>query len=290
MSIKVWVVGHNGLLGSQMCEVLESNDIEYVGTGSEFNTMDLGVVVEYATENKVTHIINCAAYTDVVGAEIDSISASMLNTVLPMKLAQASAHLGLKLIHFSTDYVFNGNNTTPYTEDDVAQPLNVYASTKNVADKYIETNMDKYFIFRIAGLYGKHGNNFVHAIIAMANTDSSTLNIVSDNAMSPTNAENLCNNIITKVIAIDSDKYGMYNYTDVGGISWFDFATVIANQASSVGLCKQVKVMPIPTQNFGANVTRPLYSVLDTTKVSDTLGFSLVNWHNAVCKYIDSIK
>lgn len=226
-------------------------------------------------------IINPAAYTNVDGCESNEEAAFKANAIGARNLAIAAEEVNAKLIHISTDYVFGGNGTTPYTEYDLPSPVSVYGKTKLAGENYIKEFCSRYFIVRTAWLYGYNGKNFVKTIINAAK-EKDHLDVVDDQRGNPTNAEDLAYHILK--IAL-TEEYGVYHCTGTSECSWYDFAKKIVEYA---GINCTVK--PIASNELTRKAKRPAYSSLDNMMLRCTVGDEMREWQEALKMFIENMK
>lgn len=229
-------------------------------------------------------VINAAAYTAVDRAESEPELARSINAEAPAAMAEACAETGAWLIHYSTDYVFDGTASQPYTEDDPASPLNVYGRTKLEGEQAIRAALDRHLIFRTGWVYANHGENFLNTMLRLGG-ERDELNIVSDQTGAPTYAgsiaeatEKVLHNLVTKPSGCD-DKAGTYHMTCGGRTSWFEFARAIFEQT---GRLDGIRVNPIATADYPAPARRPMFSVLSNEKLERVFGVALDPWDVAL--------
>jgi dTDP-4-dehydrorhamnose reductase len=287
----IWLIGNKGMLGTELSLMLEKTDIPFIGTDRDVDITSLAALENFAEESAsrirpVTWIINCAAYTAVDKAEDDADSCRKINTDGPANIALCTKQLGAKMIHISTDYVFDGKGNRPYREDDPTNPIGVYGRAKRDGELAVMCNNPRSYIIRTAWLYGRHGNNFVSTMLRLMN-ERSEISVVDDQRGSPTFARGLASAIIQIVKAGDSLPFGIYHYTDLGDITWFDFAREIYRQGRSLGLVnKDCAVRPCTSAEYPAKVKRPAYSVLDKTKIQHALGIDIPEWNESLKDYL----
>lgn len=275
---KVLVTGANGQLGSEI-KVLATNykSFDFVFTDiDDFPLDDTGVIeINYKKINPDI-VINCAAYTAVDKAENDSELSDKINHLAIATLAKLCSENDVKLIHISTDYVFDGNSPVAYKEDHIPNPQNVYGVTKLLGEKACQSLCPDSIIIRTAWVYSEFGNNFVKTMLRLMQ-ERESLNVVNDQIGSPTYAADLAQVILT---ILDSQKwvYGLYHYSNSGEISWFDFANDIKNIASL-----SCTLTGVPASNYPTPAQRPAYSLLDKTKIENVYGI-------IVPPYIESLK
>ena len=230
-------------------------------------------------------IVNAAAYTDVDGAESETDAAHTVNGIGPGVLAEEASRLGARLVHFSTDYVFDGEKSTPYTEDDPPNPLNVYGSSKLEGEEAIRQGADRYMILRTSWIYGLHGRNFLRTILRLAR-ERDEIRVVDDQFGAPTPswavAEAVC-----RIIEDDRDATGLYHVSCAGQTSWYGFArSILAQLPDERGA--GCRVIPIPASEYPARVKRPRWSVLSNLRLERTFGFTIPDWTEALVRTIRS--
>jgi len=277
----VLVTGANGQLG-QAIQFVAGNypKIEFVFCSS----LDLDITNKENCESvfetiKPDFCINAAAYTAVDKAESEPEKAVLINVIGAKNLAESCKKADAKLIHISTDFVFDGSKKEPYNEADLPNPKGVYGRTKLEGEKAIQETFDAYFIIRTSWVYSQFGNNFMKTMLRLA-SERSSLNVVNDQIGTPTNAVDLANAIL-KIIEskTSNDQYGIYNFSNEGQCSWFDFAKKIF-EINEV----KIDLNPIPTTQFPTPAERPKYSVLDKTKFKKTFGFAIQSWETSIAK------
>ena len=289
----IWLIGNKGMLGTEISRMLEEFSLEYTGTDREVDITSPGALLDFALErtgsNKIEWIINCAAYTAVDKAEDDTELCARLNADGPANIAATAKKIGARLIHVSTDYVFHGDGTRPYREDDPTDPTGVYGLTKRDGENRALAENDATYIVRTAWLYGQYGNNFVATMLRLMK-EKENLSVVDDQRGTPTWAADLARTLIAFINAEKEGRaapYGIYHYTNEGNISWFDFASEIYRKGTELGLLsKPCTVNPCTSDQFPAKVKRPTYSVLDKTLIKKTLGIEIPEWQESLEKYL----
>ena len=278
---KIIITGCNGQLGREMNRLYAGNtDIELINTDvGELDITSIDAVMKLAKEVKPYAIINCAAYTAVDACETNQDIAFKVNTIGPRNLAIAARETGAKLLHVSTDYVFDGTKETPYYESDPICPQSVYGSTKAEAEKMVQQMADRYFILRTAWLYGD-GKNFAKTMLRLAETND-TVKVVGDQYGTPTSAYELAKGIDSLLF---SDNYGLFHATCEGSCNWAEFAAEIFRLAG-----KDTKVQAITTAEYGAPANRPAHSVLENYMFKMTNGYLFADWHDAIEKYLKEL-
>ena len=281
----IWIIGCNGMLGREVSGLFEKENIPFIGTDMDCDITDISALSEFAKGKDISWIINCSAYTNVDKSEEEEPKAYSINAAGAANIAQTASAVGAKLIHISTDYVFNGQGNSPYKESDAKQPLGAYGRTKSAGEDLVAAKTDKYFIIRTAWLYGKNGNNFVHTMLRLF-TEKDSLNVVADQKGTPTWAGTLAL-LIKKIIETDSVKYGIYHCTDEGETTWYDFACAIQKYAFDSGLIsKKIPINPVPSSEYPAKTERPKYSVLSKEKIKSEFSFIPDNWDTILKNYI----
>ena len=278
----VLVTGANGQLG-QAIKFVAGNypKIDFVFCSSS----DLDITNNENCETvfktiKPDFCINTAAYTAVDKAELESEKAHLINCIGSKNLAESCKKANAKLIHISTDFVFDGSKKEPYNEADLPNPKGVYGRTKLEGEKAIQEAFDAYFIIRTSWVYSQFGNNFMKTMLRLA-SERTSLSVVNDQIGTPTNAVDLANAILKIVESKTSnDQYGIYNFSNEGQCSWFDFAKKIF-EINEV----KIDLNPIPTTQFPTPAERPKYSVLDKTKIKTTFGIAIQSWEDSIKKY-----
>ncbi|MGO3706440.1 MAG: dTDP-4-dehydrorhamnose reductase [Mesonia hippocampi] len=272
---KVLVTGADGQLGK--CFRAEQsaypNIAFYFVNKTELDISSPVAVQAFFLENKFDYCINCAAYTDVETAEEAREQAFLVNAVGVENLAKCCRQNNLTLIHFSTDYVFDGTAKQPYSEADTPNPINVYGASKLKGENLIKEQLATYFIFRISWLYSSYNKNFYTSILNLANTHK-TLNITTEQTGTPTNATDVAK-MVLKLIAKNNTKYGVYHYTNKGQATWFTFAKEIVKNA---GLTTKVN----PVDYYPTKAKRPVFSVLDLTKFEKTFQKTSPLWEDSL--------
>jgi len=282
---RILITGANGQLGKELRKIsLASPDSEYFFLSKDEMPIQAAQKVDEIFEKiRPTHCINCAAYTAVDKAESEKEKAFLINSEAVGILASACKSSKTKLFHISTDYVFDGNSSNPLKEDDTTNPINVYGQSKLSGELLALKNNEDTVIIRTAWLYSSFGNNFVKTMIRLMK-ERDAINVVSDQIGSPTYAGDLANAILKIII---SGKFipGVYNYSNEGQISWFEFASSIRELIGSSCIVK-----PIPASQYPTPAKRPHYSLLDKTKIKNTYGLEIADWKSSLVKCIDQIK
>jgi dTDP-4-dehydrorhamnose reductase len=288
----IWLIGNKGMLGTELSQVLEQRGLAWVGTDREVDITDPAAIDAFIEKQQpITWLVNCAAYTAVDKAEDDADVCRRLNAGGPDALARAANRINARLLHFSTDYVFNGRGTAPYKEEDPTDPIGVYGLTKRDGETAILANHGASYILRTAWLYGRHGANFVATMLRLMN-EREEVRVVNDQRGSPTWANDLANVAVDLIMRADSGKslgYGIYHYTNEGAISWFEFAEAIYAQGKKLGLISGAcAVQPCSSAEYPSRVVRPAYSVLNKGKIKRTLGMVIPRWDESLKRYLET--
>lgn len=285
----IWLIGCKGMLGTEIARQLKENNIEFKGTDIDVDITSLEALDGFASSlSGLKYIINCSAYTAVDKAESESDFARLLNEKGPENIASVAKKYGAKMIHISTDYVFDGTGSTPRTEDMPIAPIGVYGVTKADGEKAVTSTTDEYYILRTAWLYGWAGKNFVYTMIRAMNTHNA-VKVVNDQKGTPTFAADLAS-VIIQIIKKDDVPYGIYHCTDLGEITWWDFTNEIKRQGIEKGWItnKDCVVNPCTTDEYPTPAKRPAYSVLSKDKIQKTLGIALPDWKESLSKFLSS--
>lgn len=275
--MRILVTGSNGQLGSEMV-ALQAQQTHHQWFNLDINELDItdkNAVEQFVVNNKIDGIINCAAYTNVDKAEEDLALCYKVNRDAPQYLAQAIEKVGGFIIHISTDYVFDGTNNIPYTEQDKPNPVTIYGKSKIEGEQYVCESCKQHIIIRTAWVYSSYGKNFVKTMIKLGK-EKSSLGVIFDQIGSPTYARDLAKAIIT--IVNQGIKPGIYNFSNEGVISWYDFTKHI-HQLANITSCK---VVPIHTADYPTLAQRPHFSVLDKTKIKNTYNIEIPYWRDSL--------
>lgn len=292
--MKILVTGALGQLGTTIRNYArkldETNDYfftDIVGNNIDVYPLDVTKkkdVLKYINDNNIDLVINCAAYTNVEKAETDNISAYELNTLPPQYIASEMKKRNGWLIQISTDYVFGLEPyNTPCNESRKGTPIGAYGNTKKIGEDFIIKENCKYIILRTSWLYSEYGNNFMKTIIKKINENQNPIKVVDDQIGTPTYATDLSNAIITIVKRIEKDNdeslVGIYNYSNEGACSWYDFAYEISSEYASY---KKNCVVPCKSSEFESKVKRPSYSVLDKSKIKRVFNIEIPHWRKSL--------
>lgn len=278
------ITGANGQLGNEM-RVLSKQHTEYTYFFTDIEELDIcdeQAVDDFVSQNQIDIIVNCAAYTAVDNAEDNMELSAKLNSIAPGYLARAAQKRGAGIIQVSTDYVFDGTNHIPYTEDEPTCPASVYGSTKLDGERNVIDICEKAAIVRTAWLYSTFGNNFVKTMIRLGR-ERDTLGVIFDQVGTPTYALDLAVAIFAMIKK--GIVPGIYHFSDEGVCSWYDFTKTI-HRLASITTCK---VNPLHTADYPTKAARPHYSVLDKTKIKNTYGIEIPHWEESLSACIDQL-
>lgn len=277
--INVLVTGGKGQLAScikTIAEGLEGYHFKYVDL-DELDITKPAQVNKFFEVEKVSFCVNCAAYTAVDKAEAEIELASRVNEIGAKNLAEACYRQGAILIQVSTDFVFDGNQTKLYTEEDVPHPLGVYGVTKLQGEKAVSNILKEHFIIRTSWLYSEHGQNFLKTMLRLGE-ERNSLSVVCDQIGTPTYAGDLAE-VIIKIIIGDHKGFGTYHYSNEGVASWYDFAKAIFDESNS-----EVKLLPIKSEAYPTPAKRPNFSVMDKSKIKKELQIEIPYWRDSLKK------
>lgn len=282
---KVLVTGAGGQLGRELQRLGEAYPaFTFLFTTREQLAVDQpGQVQDYFDTHRPDWCINCAAYTAVDKAETDTTAAFRINGDAPGYLAKACRANGARLIHISTDYVFDGSRPTPLKEDDPTGPINVYGASKLQGEQQVlQEYRDGAVIIRTSWVYSEFGNNFVKTMIRLMNQKPS-IGVVDDQIGSPTYAADLADAIL-RILSARKFIPGVYHYSNEGRVSWFQFALAIRFLIES-----PCQVKPIPSSDFPTPARRPAWSLLDKTLIRDSYGVPIKPWEQSLASCINRL-
>lgn len=284
---KLALIGANGMLARMVRHVAPSAYDVIPFDLPDFDITERDLVLSAMTHLRPHFIVNCAAYTDVDGCEKNEELALRVNGRGPGYLAEAALETGATLVHISTDYVFAGDKTEPYFEDDPTGPLSSYGRSKLEGERAIlASGLARYFIIRTSWLYGPGGKNFVETILRLAG-EREELRIVADQLGSPTYTEDLANAIFSLLETEDARRpYGIYHVSNAGSCSWYEFAVEIVRLARLNKLPVKVeRIIPISTEDYPLPAKRPSYSVFSKQKYETITGRTIPEWRESLIKY-----
>ena len=280
--MRVLVTGVKGQPGYDVMNELAKRGYEGVGVDvDEMDITDARKVDEVITKAQVDKVVHCAAYTAVDAAEDNVELCRRVNAEGTENIAKVCKRLDLPMVYLSTDYVFDGEGERPWEPDDERDPLNVYGQTKYEGELAVERNLDKYFIVRIAWVFGVNGKNIIKTMLNLAQNHD-TITVVDDQVGSPTYTYDLARLLVDM---IETEKYGRYHATNEGLCTWYEFAKEIFRQAGV-----DVKVVPVTSEQFQAKARRPHNSRMNKDKL-EAMGFQrLPSWQDALSRYLKIIR
>ena len=290
--MRVLVLGSNGQIGRCLQDQLKKNNFEIIYTSRK--KIDISNFDD--TRKKITNInpnviVNASAYTNVDMAEEDMVNANIVNNLAIANLANISSTFGYWLIHISTDYVFDGKSTTPYSEKDKVNPQSAYGLSKLKGELAIRSSKCNYLIFRTSWVFSEYGNNFLSNMLKLGSSNKK-LSIISDQLGCPTYAQDFAKVIDTVLGKIYNKKIysDLFHFCGDQPCSWYDFANYIFEEAKILGFKTPNSLNPISTEMYPAKAARPLYSVLDCKKIKKSLKIDLSNWRNGIKEALLNIK
>ncbi|MDN3593915.1 dTDP-4-dehydrorhamnose reductase [Zunongwangia endophytica] len=282
--VSILVTGASGQLG-QSIKKISPRFPEFhfhFKDSSELNIGDKKALKTAFENQKIDYCINCAAYTQVDKAESDKEKANLINNEAISILSELCQEFKVTLIHISTDFVFEGTKNIPYTESDQTNPQSIYGKTKLAGEKAIHQNLEQYFIFRTSWLYSEFGHNFMKSMLKYGQ-EKKQLSVVYDQVGTPTYAVDLAE-FILKIISSKSNQYGIYNYSNEGIASWYDFAFNIF-RISGI----KIDLKPIKSEEYLTPAKRPSYSVLDKTKAKTIFQVEIPHWQDSLAKALQEL-
>ena len=278
----VWIIGAFGMLGSAVASAFEKKGLKTLKTGrQDADIGDIDALRSFSENKGVTHIINCAAYTKVDLAEKEEALAFRINAKGPENVGRIAMEIGAKVLHFSTDYVFDGTSETPYFENIDVSPMNVYGKSKSEGEQRLLKTFPQACIIRTSWLFGLNGENFISKMLHLMETKKE-LRVVQDQFGRPTFCEDLAQ---AAVLLLDAS--GTFHFANREATNWYEFTRSIYDEAKKSGFSVNCeKIIPVSSDQFPTLAKRPQYSVLDTTKIEGVLGLSPRPWKEALKDYI----
>ena len=287
--MRVLITGSNGQLGSEIKELaLEYKNLECIFKDlPELDICDTDALNTFIIDQHINAVINCAGYTAVDKAEENPEIAEQVNSKGVLNLVNALEKVDGKLIHISTDYVFDGNHSQPYNESDSVSPIGVYGETKRAGELAVLNSSIDALVIRTSWLYSAYGNNFVKTMLRIGNKKKS-IQVVSDQKGTPTYAKDLaktCLDILSDASSTNLSKKGsLYHYSNEGVTSWYDFATAIM-EISNI----DCQLISIETKDYPTQARRPMYSVLDKSKIKSDFKVTIPHWRDSLANCIKKI-
>lgn len=286
--MKILIVGAGGQVGWEL-QRQQHPQRELIALGrAELDVCDAECVDRKVAEIRPDWIINASAYTAVDKAESEEALAHQVNAQGAANLAQAAKAHGARLLHISTDFVFDGLQSHPYQPQDTVNPAGVYGASKLAGEQAVsELLADDTLIVRTAWVYSSHGNNFIKTMLRLM-SERDALGVIDDQVGTPTWAAELAKVIY---LAVDKDLRGIYHWTDTGVASWYDLSVAIYEQGKSTGLIdRKVTINPIPTEAYPLPAQRPAYSVLDKRSLREAVGYTGLHWREALALMLKEMK
>ena len=282
----IWLIGNKGMLGNDVEKLLKERGLTYWASDNEVDISDYKALEKFGKDKEIKWIINCSGYTKVDKAEEEIDEAFKINKDGVRNIALFSAKRQIKLIHISTDYVFDGRQkvgAVAYREEDKNNPINIYGKSKLAGEEEIRKILNEHFIIRTAWLYGLQGNNFVYAMLRLFK-ERDVIKVVDDQWGSPTYTADLAGAIL-RIIEDDSFSYGIYHFTNAGMTNWYEFARIIYKKAQRLGLIednKKIEIQPVKTEDYPTTARRPRCSVLSIEKIEKEFNLKIRNWDVAL--------
>lgn len=288
----IWLIGNKGMLGSEIEEILKEQWFTYWASDREVDITDYKALEKFGKDKKIEWVVNCSGYTQVDRAEEKIDNAFRINQDGVRNIALFCQKRNIKLIHISTDYVFDGRKDIPdsYSEEDIPNPQGVYSQSKLAGEVEINKLFNRYFVIRTAWLYGKTGSNFVNTMLRLFK-ERGLVKVVDDQWGSPTYTKDLAE-VIIKIIKNESNQYGVYHFTNEGRTTWYGFAKEIYRQAKEIDLIekdKEVKVIPIKTEEYPTAAERPKNSILSKEKIKQTFHIDIRPWDEALEDFLKEL-
>jgi len=276
--LNILVTGSKGQVGSELQEIAPSYEYNFYFTDRDsLDITDKERIAAFVKDNRVDVIINAAAYTAVDKAEEDRINADKVNHLATKYLAEIAKEKNIKLIHISTDYVFDGKNYKPYNEDDTTNPNGVYGETKLAGEKAMqEVNPQNSIVIRTSWVYSSFGANFVKTMLRLGK-EKEQLGVIFDQVGTPTYARDLAKAILDTVPQVNNETVEIYNYSNEGALSWYDFAKEIMRMAKL-----DCAINPIETKEYPTPAVRPHYSLLNKAKIKNEFNLTIPYWKDSL--------
>jgi dTDP-4-dehydrorhamnose reductase len=281
----IWLIGNKGMLGQGVEKLFKGKRLSYLASDKEVDITNYPILQEFTKNIELAWIINCSGYTEVDKAEKEIEKAFQINRDGVRNISKIALEKQAKLVHISTDYVFDGEKDMPlsYMEDDKTEPINIYGESKLAGEREIKENLEEYFIIRTAWLYGIGGKNFVSTMLKLFK-EKEEIRVVSDQWGSPTYTVDLAE-VILKSINHDSNNFGIYHFTNEGVTNWYEFAREIYRKSKKLGIIdsnKEVEIRAIETKEYPTPAQRPKCSLLSKEKIKRELSLDIRNWEDAL--------
>jgi dTDP-4-dehydrorhamnose reductase len=284
----IWLVGNRGMLGSEVHRRLQAEKLDHVATDLEVDITDPQALSAFSGPLALSWIVNCSAYTAVDRAEDEPEQAFRINAEGVRNLALTARLKKARLLHISTDYVFDGRKEGVYLETDTPNPSGIYGHSKLQGELFIRENIDSHVILRTAWLYGPDGSNFVRTMLRLFQ-ERDEVTVVADQWGSPTLAGDLAD-VILQIITGDTLEYGTFHFTNEGRTNWFEFASLILELAGKHHLIdREVRLLPITTEQYPTKALRPANSYLSKEKIKAVFGIPVRPWQEALTEFIGGL-
>jgi len=284
----IWLVGNRGMLGTEIHRRLRAYKLQHVATDLDVDIADRQALSEFSGPLALSWIVNCSAYTAVDRAEDEPEQAFRINAEGVRNLAWVARQKKSRLLHISTDYVFDGRKEGAYLETDTPNPSGIYGRSKLQGELYVRENIDSHVILRTAWLYGPDGNNFVRTMLRLFQ-ERDEVRVVADQWGSPTLAGDLADTIL-KVMMRETFQYGTFHFTNEGRTNWFEFATLILELGGKHHLLdREVRLIPIKTEQYPTKAMRPANSYLSKEKIKAVFGIPVRPWQEALESFMNSL-
>jgi dTDP-4-dehydrorhamnose reductase len=289
----IWLIGNKGMLGNDVEKLLKERGLTYWASDKEVDIGDYKALEKFGKDKKIKWVVNCAGYTTVDKAEEEIDEAFRINKDGARNIALFSAKRQIRLIHISTDYIFDGDkeDVRGYREDDKANPLSVYGKSKLAGEEEIKKVLNEFFIIRTAWLYGLNGHNFIFTMLGLFQKKEK-VEVVDDQRGSPTYANDLAK-VILKIIQSGSKKYGIYHFSNEGVTNWCEFARAIYSKAKKLGLIsndKKLEIKAIKTEEYPTAAARPKNSILTDDKIKKEFNLDIRDWKEALDDFLSLLK
>tara|TARA_B100001059_G_scaffold235416_1_gene280926 strand:- start:1955 stop:2806 length:852 start_codon:yes stop_codon:yes gene_type:complete len=283
--MKILVTGASGQLGQEFQNnISKSKDDFYFTDEFDLDISNKNRILNYISENQIDLIINCAAYTNVNESEINKKRALKVNSNAIKNLVEICEEKKLKMIHFSTDYVYNSDSIDPVQEDSYVNPINYYGFSKREGEKIIEKSSSDLIIIRTSWLYSIYGNNFVKTMIKKGRNEDKVF-VINDQFGCPTYSKDLVDCTLNIIASNKFNKYKVYNFSNEGYTSWYDFTKKIFELMKI-----NCSIIGVNSENYRSIAKRPKYSVTDKSRIKDIFNINIRNWETALEEFITSIK
>lgn len=284
--MKILITGAQGQVGSELAkQAIKKKFQVFPPTHAQLDITQTQQISDALANCTPDVVINAAAYTAVDAAENNAKLAFTVNSEGPGLLAQICARQNIPLIHLSTDYIFSGNQTIPYKEEDIANPINTYGQSKLAGETAIREHWDRHLILRVSGIFSSQGNNFVKTILRLAQ-EKDQLSIVHDQMTCPTSAVDICQAILFLCENLKANLWGTYHYCSIEPTSWYHFAEAILLHATNYKTLKTKKLLPVASHDYPTRAKRPAYSVLNCSKLKSQWNLDQSSWQTGLIETV----